>query len=71
MLSHHEAKSSSSIGLDKNLYDRVKLLEAERAKLHERINLLSVYQRIEVQSQGLVANVNKLVDGVLVFLSES
>jgi hypothetical protein len=68
---HPDIKSTSSIGLDKNLYERVKLLEGERQKLTERIGLLNVYQHIESQSQALVSNVNKLLDGVLVFLSDS
>ena len=66
-----DIKSTSTIGLDKNLYERVKLLEGERLKLTERITLLNVYQRIESQSQALVSNVNKLLDGILVFLNDS
>lgn len=45
-LSNHEGKSSSSIGLDKSLYEKVRVLEAEKGRLVDRVGLLNVYHRI-------------------------
>ena len=68
---HSEGRASSNVGLERGLYDRVKILEVEKTTLLERVSLLSVFHRIENQQQALVSNVNRLIDNLLVFLSNS